>query len=62
MQLEKLYNINKGAQMENLLTIIGSTVLVFSITELLKWLLKKIKFLFKKKRKERGRAVLRKEN
>ena len=48
--------------MENLLTIIGSTVLVFSITELLKWLLKKIKFLFKKKRKERGRAVLRKEN
>ena len=45
--------------MEDILTIVGSTVLVFTITEILKWLLKKFKFWRRKKRKERSRAVLR---
>ena len=54
--------MHKGEDMEDIFTIIGSTVLVFTITEFLKWLLRKLKSWRLKKRKEQRRAVLRKEN
>ena len=45
--------------MEDILTIVGSTVLVFTVTQILTWVLNKFKARRKRKRKERSRAVLR---
>lgn len=48
--------------MENILTIVGSTVLVFTVTEFLKWILKKIKSRLRRKRKEKRRAISNKKS
>ena len=48
--------------MEDILTIVGSTVLVFTVTEFLRWILKKIKSWNRKKRKERRRAISNKKD
>lgn len=48
--------------MDELLTIVCTTTLVFVVQQFLSWTLSKLKSNRRKKRKEQNRVVLRKEN